>query len=383
MTVSLVNQTKSYTLAISKETGEVRFELSDELKENVKEMASEADTNADVFAGVLDLMGEDAGAYLAAMDELIGAGGTLADAFATGGTAAVMEMIAGMTTDAFDSSASLVERASAGDLFDNFEEIAGEKLDDMMDWGMPSFNPFADPGSEEGKAAIEAAASEEGLMTHPGVYFAVGVIGIAAAYYFKDEIGEKLKFIPADPNEPTFNFAEWLERPWNEESLDPTFGETMPADPDSDPNGGHHADGHTKDFDPDAELDSLILTNPEDVKDAVNAEQVQEAADFHYTSTTTPVEPEFQFKPDFGDPDLGGGENYNGPSNGDAMATATEYIILLATDEEPGLQLASDSMEFKASVPPGEVHTDGTSGAALEGALGVADAGAPIPDTFL
>lgn len=381
MTEYLVNQTKSYTLIVSKETGQMKLELSDDLKENLMEMMAEADTNADAVAGVLDLMGDDASAYLAAMGELMGQGDTLADIYAEKGTAGVTDAIAEMKGDPFAGATGFIERANTNNGFDNFEDVAGSDLSSITGYGQPSGDPFAEEGSEDGKEAIEAAISQDGLMSaEKAVVVFVLVVGglylVYKAYETDKKVNDGLD-MPANPDEPDFNFEEWLERPWAEESLDPTFGETMPSDPDSDPNGGHHVDGHTKEFDPEAELDGLILTDPDAIQDAITAAEAQEAANFHYDTTTTPVEAEFEFKPEFGNPPaVNGGEDYDGMGDGGLMATATEYIV----SEREGELSLSDTMVFNESVQSGEVFAEGTSNGLISTELNGQEQGVYIPE---
>ncbi|MBY4891468.1 hypothetical protein KUL25_01670 [Rhodobacteraceae bacterium N5(2021)] len=125
-----VNQTKSYTLTVSSETGEVKILLADDLKERLKEMAADADTNADMVAGLLDAMGDDAAEYLAVAGDLAGIGGTLADTLAKGGTDAVIEAIADMKGDAFEGSKGVRDRAADSSLFSEFADLVAERDQD-------------------------------------------------------------------------------------------------------------------------------------------------------------------------------------------------------------------------------------------------------------
>ncbi|OAN84472.1 hypothetical protein A8B78_06325 [Jannaschia sp. EhC01] len=392
----IVNKTKSFTIVASTESGNATLVLADDLRETLKEMLENIDTSEEAAAGFLDILGDDAPLLIEAIAQMSGIKADLASIYAEAGLAGVEEAIVGHSPNAgalADIGAALEGRSEFG----GFTVAKPSDLGDIFGYGMPDFGD-PDPNTEEGAAAIEKLIGDarggqmegneekgwgdifweisgDAFNMNPamtGGAFVVGAVltGVIVIEHFKREneaedqepyVGYE-GLIPADPNA---EYEGWMDftPPWVEAQMKEgaTYGQTL-----VDPNSERGIQG-TKEFDPEAELNGLILTDPEAVKDAITAAEAQEAADFHYVSTTTPVEAEFQFKPDLGDnPDFGTGDDYSGPSHGDAMATATEYIVKVQGDDDLSLQ---DTMIFNASLQSVGVDAEGTSGALLEGQI--------------
>lgn len=317
MTQFIVNKTNSYTLVASTETGNVALVIADDLREKLETMLSEADTSADAAAGILDILGKDAPAYLEAMGELAGMGGGASAAYAEGGIAGLQDMLAehGPHNGALGDIAKAVE---GGNGFAGFEGMDGHGVADILGYGATAQDdPFAEEGSAAGNAAIEKmlgsrnggvmegnetdlveVGREEGREWIP-VYTMIGVGGMLAVMATaaakvvisnaidglqgavddtntpNSVVGTEVTFIPADPNEDVPDVDLWT--PWETSQdlgdFDGTYGQTIPDDPNGGPPGDLPAT-----FDPDAELGELILTDPDDVQQAITAQEVADAA---------------------------------------------------------------------------------------------------------
>lgn len=404
MSAYLVHETKSYTLAVSTETGEVRLELADELKENLKEMLEEADTSTEATAGLFDLVGDDAIHLVEAMDAILGMDGALSAAYLAGGVEAMEAARAEHAANngyASDLADRLAEKETFGGFGASFIEVPSGDIADYLDWGAPAGDPYADPGSEEGKAAIEAEIGEDGLMNPwvaaAGVGAVVVIVGTGAYLGYKgvqyltateekrqDDTNSAVEQLrgaergggdgdqmPADPDAEYGGYVDFSP-PWAEDEIAPTYGQTL-----TNPDDERGVQG-TNDFDPDAELDALIITNPDDIQSAVNSEQVREAAEFDIVTTTTPSDgPDFHFKPDFGGGIPGNeGEDFDGNGDGGLMATATEYIV----SERDGELSLADTMIFNEGIQSGNVEAEGTSDGILSVALTDAEQGIHTAD---
>lgn len=316
MTQFIVNKTNSYTLVASTETGNVALVIADDLREKLETMLSEADTSADAVAGILDILGKDAPAYLEAMGELAGMGGGASAAYAEGGIAGLQDMLAehGPHNGALGDIAKAME---GGNGFAGFEGMDGHGVADILGYGATAQDdPFAEEGSAAGNAAIEKmlgsrnggvmegnetdlveVGREEGREWMP-VYTMIGVGGMLAVMATaaakvvisnaiddlqgavddtntpNSVVGTEVTFIPADPNEDVPDVDLWT--PWEREQdlseFDATHGQTIPDDP----NGGP-GDVPVM-FDPTTELDELILTDLDDVQQAITAQEVADAA---------------------------------------------------------------------------------------------------------
>ncbi|MEJ6391813.1 hypothetical protein V8J82_01015 [Gymnodinialimonas sp. 2305UL16-5] len=379
MTEFLLNQTKSYTLTVSKESGEMRLELADDLKENLRELLEEADTSAEAAAGFFDILGDDAPKYLDAMDELLGAGGGLAESFATGGVEALDALLAelaassDLTSDFYDR---LGQKEGFGGFGSSFVEIPGRDVEDIFGYGVwdgenpNDFDPAGkNAGLMEGNGdddhvdRVLGAGAEGAVVVGGGAAVVTGVVtkalvptvvagvvgGIIGGIWgaveeFEDIADEEL--IPADPDSEYAGFIDFTP-PWVEDQVAnaPTYGQTL-----TDPENETYVDGHTKAWNPDAELAKEMLIDPERAKDAIDGAKIQDMADEMLDQLIIPVDRDdddlpFQFRDLGGEkPDLGGGEDFvvaNGANEGEAA------MVQIA---------GSDTFDFHSNVEPGQIE---------------------------
>ena len=386
----LVSQTKSYTLVVSGETGEMRLELADELKENLSELLAEADTSTDGLAAFLDVLGADAAELLNAMGELYGVGGELAGSFANGGPEALEATLTELaaTGPAADIMDRLGEKGAFGGFGSGFVEMPGSDVEDILGYGFWDHGSQTDPASfsptygltQDNPDADWMQPEEDNSMERAGLVLnlvSVGTLGAVAtvmtafvkaveqaheakqekrqevkdalndATTFKNP-GDEVTFIPADPDAEYAGIVDFKPHWQTEEALDATYGQIL-TDPNNE--GGVSSD---EEPDPEAELAKEILTDPEAEAQTYTVEGMIQAATANIVQTTLPVdpdEPEFDWNPNVR-PDMGGGEDFTGALDGEqVMAGATEYIILLNEEGEgPSEAFLKGQMEAEEQV---------------------------------
>ncbi|MEM6382566.1 MAG: hypothetical protein AAF739_07830 [Pseudomonadota bacterium] len=312
--VTLKTKTADDAVIVFKDAKDL-FEVLVDGRDTVEELLAAAEAAADVHFA----------AFLAAFEDALGISG-LASAYASGGVAGLTDAIEKLAGEgAFNDQLNdgLGKRSNA------FSDALNAALSDM-----PGLSDFLDAGPEG--ETFDPADFAPGAGQTIGLAGAVvgGVaLGLAGAWalgftepYEKaaknavsnavnnNTFNKDVKFIPADPDAIDPADMPAVVRVFFEgfikdqsSAADPTYGQTL-TNPDDEDYGIDYGKG----FDPDAQLNGLILTEKDKLEAITTADQAKQAAQFHYDSTTQP--PSQDKAPAPTKPDLGGGEDFAGDS---------------------------------------------------------------------
>jgi hypothetical protein len=273
----LVQTTKSYTFVLS-EDGKATLSLSDDIASALSEKLANGLSVDDMTGVMLDLMGEDATAYLSALGAATGQGGDLAAIHAKGGADALGAHLQGLAEKghgafsggAFQAdpnaafSSGLFERMGASDalalafgnagvtvsgddktdgvLLDALMEKAGQAMQDSgSDGGFIGFVSGAVLGGAFGYWAGGKAGAAFGAVVGGTVGYMAGEAISEASKKWEEPTGtvaDDLTFLPEDPTgeDSDLTLAEALaQRPGSDPGTDPWTQPTGPVDENGNP----------------------------------------------------------------------------------------------------------------------------------------------------